>query len=97
MTDFLPMTLSQVVLGVRELESLANALCLPDHERYGMLGLSWSAYRSWQSGSDTVARSTPPELVRRLSYALPLMRRMAANMPPATVRHSRNQSQPMAD
>lgn len=72
----------QVCAAVRELDGLANLLGMPKRERCGILGLSGSAYRSWYSGLMSVEITA--ELVRRLGYALPLMRRMAVH-PPAAV------------
>lgn len=97
MAEFSPMTPSEVALGVGELDNLARILGFPDNERHSILGLSSHAYCSWQSGLDTVARSAPPELVRRLSYALPLMRRMAANMSSGAIRRDRSPSHPISD
>lgn len=97
MADFSQMTPSQVALGIRELDGLADALSLPDDERCGILGLSGSVYRLWQSGLGAMAGSTSPELVRRLSYALPLMRRMAANRRSGTTGYNRTPAYPMAD
>lgn len=97
MADFLPMTPSQVVAAVRELDNLANVLCLPDQERCGILGLSESTYWLWQSGLHSVVGSVVPELARRLSYALPLMRRMAANRAPGPMGYDDVRSRPMVD
>lgn len=97
MAEFMPMTPSQVASGIRELDDLANVLCLPDQERRDILGLSGSTYRLWQSGLHTAVGLVAPELTRRLSYALPLMRRMAANLPSARMGYDGHQSRPMFD
>lgn len=96
MADFPQMMPSQVALGLQELDRLADVLCLPDDERCGILGLSWSAYRLWQSGLGVVASSPPPALVRRLGYALPLIRRMAENGSAGVEGYRRNQPHPAA-
>ena len=97
MAEFLPMTPSQVAVAVRELDNLANVLCLPDQERCDILGLSGSTYRLWQSGLHSVLGSVAPELARRLSYVLPLMRRMAANTALGPMGHNGRQPHPMVD
>lgn len=70
-------TSAQVSAAVRELDSLANLLGMPSRERCSILGLSGPAYRSWYIG--LMHTEITAELVRRLGYALPLMRRMAAH------------------
>ncbi len=72
-------TPAQVSAAVRELDSLANLLGLPSQERCGILGLTGSAYRLWYTGAMRAEILISAELVRRLGYALPLMRRMAAH------------------
>ncbi len=62
-----------------------------------MLGLSGSTYRLWQSGLHNVMGSVAPALARRLNYALPLMRRMAANLPSGHMGHDFNKSRPTVD
>ena len=96
MAQILPMTPSEVASGVRELDDLASLLCLSDQERCDILNLSGSTYRLWQSGLHTVIGSAAPELVRRLSYALPLLRRMAANAPSDRMGYTGSPSHPMA-
>jgi len=83
-------TPNQVSVAVQELDELADELNLPDEERRKILGLSDGAYRLWRRGMVEIGAPASPELIRRLSYALPLMRRMAANLPAAPV--GRNQS-----
>lgn len=90
------MTSLQVSEAVQELDGLAATLGMPNAERYTILGLSRGAYLSWQDG---VLDSTPlpaPGLVRRLTYALPLMRRMVANTPMIPVGRSQNRLRPAA-
>ena len=74
-------TPEQVSAAVRELDSLAHLLGLPNQERCGILGLTGSAYRLWYTGALRAEILITAELVRRLGYALPLMRRMAAHTP----------------
>ncbi len=72
-------TPAQVSAAVRELDRLASLLGMPNRERCGILGLNGPTYRSWYSG--LVRAEVTAELVRRLGYALPLMRRMASHVP----------------
>lgn len=81
MDESLLSTPTQVSVAVQELDQLANELGMPNAERHSILGLSGGAYRSWQVGIIDVGEPVTPELLRRLSYALQLMRRMAANKP----------------
>lgn len=81
-------TPEQVSAAVRELDGLANLLGLPNQERCGILGLTGSAYRLWYSGALRAEILITAELVRRLGYALPLMRRMAAHTPTGAVARS---------
>ena len=97
MAEFLPMTPSQVASAIRELDDLADVLCLPDQERCDILGLNGNTYCLWQSGLHTVEGSVAPELARRLSYALPLLRRMAAHMSAGPVGYNGHQPRPMLD
>ncbi len=92
MADLSLMTSTQVSDAVQELDKLANTLGMPVAERRSILGLSGGAYRSWYDGDVDLAMVATPELVRRLNYTLPLMRRMAANMP--MVPAGRGQSRP---
>lgn len=81
-------TPEQVSAAVRELDGLANLLGLPNQERCGILGLTGSAYRLWYSGALRAEILITAELVRRLGYALPLMRRMAAHTPAGAMARS---------
>lgn len=85
-------TPAQVSAAVRELDGLANLLGMPNRERCGILGLNGPAYRSWYSG--LMHAEVTAELVRRLGYALPLMRRMAAHT--AVGAMTRGQARPHA-
>ena len=90
-------TPAQVSAAVRELDGLANLLGLPNQERCGILGLTGSAYRLWYSGSMRTEILITAELVRRLGYALPLMRRMAAHTPAGAMARSQNRPRAMQD
>lgn len=81
-------TPAQVSAAVRELDGLASLLGMPSRERCGILGLNGPAYRSWYSG--LIHAEVTAELVRRLSYALPLLRRMAAHMPVGAMARDQN-------
>ncbi len=94
MGDMHPMTSMQVSEAVQELDALADTLRMPNTERCSILGLNFDAYRSWHDRDGDVAAIAAPELVRRLNYALPLMRRMAANTPTLPVGHSPNRPRP---
>lgn len=84
-------TPAQVSAAVRELDGLANLLGMPALERCGILGLNGPSYRSWYSG--LMHAEVTAELVRRLSYALPLMRRMAAHTPVGAMARGQNRPQ----
>jgi len=90
-------TSAQVSAAVQELDDLANILRTPSSERHNILGLTGAAYRSWQAGDVQHTALSAPELVRRLSYALPLMRRKAAHVPPVRLGRGANRSRPMAN
>lgn len=89
-------TSAQVSAAVRELDDLANILRTPSSERHNILGLTGAVYRSWQAGDVQYAALSAPELVRRLSYALPLMRRMAAHVAPVRPGRGSNRPRPLA-
>ena len=88
-------TSAQVSAAVRELDGLANLLGMPNRERCGILGLSGPAYRSWYSGLMHVEITA--ELVRRLGYALPLMRRMAAHSSAGVMARGQNRPRAMSN
>lgn len=79
MDESLMSTPTQVSVAVQELDQLADELGMPNAERHSILGLSGGAYRSWRVGLVDIGEPVAPELLRRLSYALRLMRRMVAN------------------
>ena len=81
-------TPAQVSAAVQELDGLAHLLGLPNQERCGILGLTGSAYRLWYTGALRTEILITEELVRRLGYALPLMRRMAAHTSPGPMARS---------
>lgn len=84
----------QVSAAIRELDGLASLLGIPDQERCSILGLNGPAYRLWRGGSAQADFPITAELVRRLGYALPLMRRMASHMSSGAM--ARGQSRPHA-
>ena len=90
------MTALQVSEAVQELDGLATTLGMPNAERCSILGLSRGAYRSWQDGVYNATPLPAPGLIRRLTYALPLMRRMVANTPMVPVGRSQNRLRPAA-
>lgn len=94
MGDVHPMTSIQVSEAVQELDALADTLRMPNAERCSILGLNCDAYRSWHDRDGDVAEIAAPELVRRLNYALPLLRRMAANTPTLPAADSPNRPCP---
>lgn len=64
-----------------EFERVAGLLEMPDDERCGILNVSEEAYIGLRAGEIAAFQCVKPELERRLSYALPLMRRLASNSP----------------
>lgn len=69
----------QIKAAIQDFTRLANIMGMPEAEQRDVLGLSRDEVQSWEA--DTVDLRVPaPGLVRRLGYALPLMRRMVANM-----------------
>lgn len=74
-------TSDAVTAAIKEMDRLAFMLGMPELERQNVLGLNQSAYKIWHSGSVDPEAAVAPELARRLAYVLPLMRRMAANLP----------------
>lgn len=90
------MTSRQVSEAVQELDGLAATLGMPNAERCSILGLSRGAYFSWHDGVVDSAPLPAPGLIRRLTYALPLLRRMVANTPMVPVGRGQNRLRPMA-
>ncbi len=74
-------TAAMVLEKLREFERVAAMLEMPSSERLGILNLSEEAYMVLRTGKMTATQYVKPELERRLSYALPLMRRLASNSP----------------
>ena len=66
---------------LREFDRVATALDMPHSERLNILNISEETYASLRNGAATPGLDTKPELERRLSYALPLMRRLSRNTP----------------
>lgn len=86
---------TQVLAETLEFDKLATMLGMPDVERRSILGVTESAYLAWRSGDVDLAAPVAPAFVRRLGYALPLMRRMAANLPMVPAGRAQEQSQPI--
>lgn len=87
-------TSTQTVAETLEFDKLATTLGMPEVERRSILGLTESAYHAWRSGTVDLAAPIAPEFLRRLGYALPLMRRMAANLPMVPVSRIYDRPQP---
>ena len=66
---------------VREFDRLATLLDLPMAERLGVLNVPEVLYLELRSGRWPTEGDVRPEFERRLSYALPLMRRLASRGP----------------
>lgn len=64
-----------------EFDRVAGLLEMPEAERLGILNVSEETYTGLRSGEVKAFQYVKPELERRLSYALPLMRRLASNSP----------------
>lgn len=94
MIELQEMTSVQASEAVQELDGLADMLGMPGAERYSILGLSRDAYHSWRNGNIDAYALVRPELARRLNYALPLMRRIAANTPMVPAGRSQNRPRP---
>lgn len=74
-------TVAAVLEKLREFDRVASMLAMPESERLGILNVSEEAYSTLKSGKSAASGAVRPELERRLSYALPLMRRLASNSP----------------
>ncbi len=68
-----------VLEKLREFDRVATILKIPHNERLGILNVSDEVYCSLRTGVIQLGQSIKPELLRRLTYALPLMRRLAGN------------------
>lgn len=68
-------------LGIclREFLHLADELALDDNERRAILGMTASAWAAWRNGNPPRGAAPTAAFERRMTYALPLMRRMAAS------------------
>ena len=66
---------------LREFDRMAGLLQMPSSERLGILNISEDLYLGLRNGNPAAITSVKPEFERRLSYALPLMRRLASNSP----------------
>lgn len=66
---------------LNEFHRVAGLLQMPESERLGILNVSEELYAGLQTGNPSSVSRAEPELERRLSYALPLMRRLASNSP----------------
>lgn len=64
---------------LREFDRVAKTLDMPRAERLNILNISDEVYAAFRNGLTNLGFSSRPELERRLSYALPLMRRLAGN------------------
>ncbi len=64
---------------LREFDRVAGLLRMPADERLGILNVSEELYSGLRAGNPRSMSMVKPELERRLSYALPLMRRLASN------------------
>ncbi len=72
-----------VLEKLREFDRVATLLEMPRSERLGILNVSEEVYLGLRSSGSSFITHVKPELERRLSYALPLMRRLASSTPPA--------------
>ena len=66
---------------LHEFDKVAGLLEMPTPERLAILNVSEDAYGALQSRTNGSDAFVKPELERRLSYALPLMRKLAHNAP----------------
>lgn len=66
---------------LREFDRVAHMLDMPSAERLNILNVTEEAYAALRNGMTNLRSGATPELERRLSYALPLMRRLARNTP----------------
>ena len=66
---------------LNEFDRVAGLLQMPLAERTGILNIPADTYERLQQRDPGAVAAIEPELERRLSYALPLMRRLASNSP----------------
>jgi hypothetical protein len=70
-----------VIEKLREFDRVATLLDMPRAERLNILNVSDQLYSALCRREPSLNQEVRPELERRLSYALPLMRRLAGNSP----------------
>jgi hypothetical protein len=70
-----------VIEKLREFDRVATLLDMPKAERLNILNVSDYVYTTLCRPGPPQLQEVRPELERRLSYALPLMRRLASNSP----------------
>ena len=68
--------------GFAEFTRLAAAVGMPVSERRTILGLMPATAQNWHTGVLALPDPSPPNVLRRLNYVLPLMRRLAADQTP---------------
>ncbi len=73
--------LSKLIERIAEFERVAQGLSMPVEECCGILNVDRATYSALREGTLPPGASIGPDVERRLSYALPLMRRLASNMP----------------
>ena len=77
--------MSAMLEKLREFDRVAGLLHMPAAERLGILNVSQDLYTGLRTGNPVSISNAKPELERRLTYALPLMRRLASNSPVVTL------------
>ena len=71
---------ASVVLGkLDEFDRMASLLAMPSAERLAILNIAEETYVALRAGVVIDPQGIKPELDRRLSYALPLMRKLVSN------------------
>ena len=70
-------SIAAVVEKFRDFDRVAAQLDMPGHERLNILNVSDEVYELLRAGDAAKIAGVRPELERRLTYALPLMRRLA--------------------
>lgn len=71
--------LANVPALLQEFEGLGDMLQMPRSERCGILNVPESAYAATLAGQVGDSAPAPAELMRRMVYAVSIMRRMVAN------------------
>lgn len=66
-----------VIEKLAEFDRTANQLNMPRAERLNILNVTDETYVNLRAGRVSHSHTITPEVLRRLSYALPLMRRLA--------------------